>query len=491
MPAAATPPAAKPPRGKGIVLPGVQVFAAGPWQGDVYTVADLDDMVRNFHDLYPQIEPPVKIGHEEDQELTGVPAVGWVLDLWREGPLLFSDLEQIFPEIADLIEAGAYKKVSAEVYPKDWPHEGVPAARGRGYVFKAVSFLGGSLPHIKQLADLPRPLRFSEKVRRRRLHLPPELVMMRPGFGVRTRVFFEAKVMDRKALEAQLKSIGWTDEMIAALSGVSDKDLGAFVLLALAQAAGGGGGAAPPTPPIGGQADVVWPDGMERNAVVAELVALGEDQAQLEAMPDADLLALYQQQLATMTEPPAPAPPAPAPTPNPAPAPQPAPTPRPAPAPGRPSPKRVTYSFAEQTRMIRQEAARAVRQEAARAAAATLRAGVHAFCEQMVKENKLTPAQVEVGRDGKPIGKTLLLLLGLSAVRNFAEPDKPSPLELAMEEIRSRPPLRRYGEQLPDPIRKGKFAEIAEGVKKRVAERGGKGKTLEQRLGMLPPRGTV
>lgn len=486
--AAAKPPVKPPPAGKGIVLPGVEVFAAGVWQGDVYTIADLDDIVDNFHALYPTVEPPAKIGHDDEQEFSGMPAVGWVVDLWREGPKLFADVEQVFPDVADLIEAGAYKKVSAEIYPKDRPPEGV---RAEGYVLKAIAFLGGELPHLKHLAQLPKPVRFAEKVRRRRLHLPPQLVMMRPAFGLRTRVFFEATPMDRKALEAQLKSIGWTDEMIAALSGVSDKDLSAFVLLALAQAAGGGGGGSGGTPPTPGQADVVWPDGMDRNAVIAELVAMGEDQAQLEAMPDADLLALYQQQLATMTEPPAPPAPAPAPTPNPAPAPQPAPTPRPAPGPGRPSPKRVTYSFAEQLRLVRVEAARAARQETARAAAATLRAGVHTFCEQMVKENKLTPAQVEVGRDGKPIGKTLLLLLGLSAVRNFAEPDRPSPLELAMEEIRSRPPLRRYGEQLPDPIKRGRFAEIAEGVKKRVAERAGKGRTLEQRLGMLPPRGTV
>lgn len=270
--AAAKPPVKPPPAGKGIVLPGVEVFAAGVWQGDVYTIADLDDIVDNFHALYPTVEPPAKIGHDDEQEFSGMPAVGWVVDLWREGPKLFADVEQVFPDVADLIEAGAYKKVSAEIYPKDRPPEGV---RAEGYVLKAIAFLGGELPHLKHLAQLPKPVRFAEKVRRRRLHLPPQLVMMRPAFGLRTRVFFEATPMDRKALEAQLKSIGWTDEMIAALSGVSDKDLSAFVLLALAQAAGGGGGGSGGVVTLAadGLDAVIVDDGLNARQALAQILA--------------------------------------------------------------------------------------------------------------------------------------------------------------------------------------------------------------------------
>lgn len=477
MPAAISRPAAPRPPRTGIVLPRVEVFAAGVWQGDVYTIADLDDMVRNFADLYPTIEPPVKIGHDEDQEFSGVPAVGWVVRLWREGPKLFADLEQVFPEIADLIEAGAYKKVSAEIYPKNEPPEGVQA---QGYIFKAVAFLGGELPHLKHLAELPAPVRFAEKIKRPRLHFSPSLCMMRGKAGQRHRVYLEASVMDRAALESQLKGIGWTDEMIAALASLSDEDLAAFVLLALAQSAG----ATPPAEPAAAQ-EVVWPEGMDRASIIAELVALGEDQAALEAMTDEELIALYNEKKAAMseTDPPDPT--------NPPPKPAPKPAPKPPPPP--PSPTKVTYSFAERLKMVRQQARLAVKEEMERANAVTRRAGIHTFCEQMVKENRLTPAQVEVGKDGKPIGPTLKLLLSLSAVRSFAEPGKLSALELAMEEIKSRPPVRRYGEQIADPIKKasGKFAEIAEAARKRVLDRQPKGKSLEERLRMVPPRGTV
>jgi hypothetical protein len=452
MATAASPPARPSPARKGIVLPRVEVFASGVWQGDVYTIRDLDDMVRNFHALYPQVEPPVKIGHDDLQEFSGVPAVGWVVDLYREGPKLFADLEQIFPDIADLIDAGAYKKVSAEIYPRGEPPEGVKAT---GYVFKAVAFLGGELPHLKHLSELPAPVRFAEKVRRRRLHLPPVLSMMRGGAGRKHRVFFEATPMDRKALEEQLKGVGWTDEMIAALSGLSDDDFGKFVLLALAQEA-----AEDAPAPAPGQADATWPQGMDRNAVVAELVAMGEDQAAVEAMSDADLLALYEQRKTAMSDTTT--------------------TPAPTPAAGA-APKQVTYKFAEleskagelEKRMAAAEEREKAAERVRRLREANERKSlVHAFCERMVKEGRLSPAQVEVTKDGKTVGPVRLRLERAGAVRKFA--DKPSELELQMAEIEAQQPVRRYGELIADPLAVDRLSSLEQRTKAWAARRNGK-----------------
>ena len=66
--------------------------------------------------------------------------------------ILKADIANVPPEVAKLIESGAYKKVSAEIY--DEPPDGIPST---GKMLRRVAFLGGSLPEIKSLADIPTP----------------------------------------------------------------------------------------------------------------------------------------------------------------------------------------------------------------------------------------------------------------------------------------------------------------------------------------------
>lgn len=172
-------------------LRNVEIFATGRHKGEDYSDADLDDMVRNFNQFSvrragrePLVKVPGVIGHEEEQPLlenTGIPKVATPTRLeakkgipckWCDGSgrwsydgqrylcpgcrgkgkqsLLLADFDEIPPSIAKLINGRAYDQVSAEVY--DEPPEGVP---GKGKMLRRVAFLGGDLPHIKSLADLP------------------------------------------------------------------------------------------------------------------------------------------------------------------------------------------------------------------------------------------------------------------------------------------------------------------------------------------------
>jgi hypothetical protein len=133
---------------------GAEVFKAGVHRGETYTVADLSAMVKNFAAGRGVVDVPLVVGHEEQQPLdnTGWPAFGWVTRLYRRGDTLFADFERIPKSIAKVINARGYRKVSAEVY--DEPPEGAPPGC-RGRMLRRVALLGGELPQIKTLADLP------------------------------------------------------------------------------------------------------------------------------------------------------------------------------------------------------------------------------------------------------------------------------------------------------------------------------------------------
>lgn len=135
-------------------LEGVEIFATGTWHGDPYTEGDLDEMVRAHEDLRGQMDPPVKLGHAEGQKLLGQknghPALGWVKRLYREGPKLMADLTKVPRALYELIQKGAYRKRSAEVY---WDYD---AGTGKKYprVLRAISILGADIPEVKTLQDL-------------------------------------------------------------------------------------------------------------------------------------------------------------------------------------------------------------------------------------------------------------------------------------------------------------------------------------------------
>lgn len=131
---------------------GVEIFAAGKWNGDSYSVADLDEMVRAFDEQGATFRPPLKLGHDDNQTLLqrdGHPAAGWIGKLYRAGEKLLADFIDIPARVFELIERGAYKKVSAEVY---WNATVGEAKYKR--LLGAVALLGADLPAVTNLSDI-------------------------------------------------------------------------------------------------------------------------------------------------------------------------------------------------------------------------------------------------------------------------------------------------------------------------------------------------
>ena len=141
-----------------VELKGVEIFDVGTWNGDPYTDAQLDEMVANTMTLKRKglLEPPVKLGHVDRQDLLekeGLPAAGWIERVYRVGTKVVADLSHVPARVGELVKAGAYRKVSAEI----WPRFG-RAADGKtyGYVLKAIAFLGGEIPAVPTLADIAK-----------------------------------------------------------------------------------------------------------------------------------------------------------------------------------------------------------------------------------------------------------------------------------------------------------------------------------------------
>jgi hypothetical protein len=443
-----------------LVLKGVCIFQAGEWKGTTYTVRDLDDMVKNFRELKDTLDPPAVIGHEEEQDWTGIPAVGWVERVWRVGPKLYADISQVFPAIADLIAAGAYRKLSVEIY--DEAPEGIDA---EGKVLRRVAFLGGELPHLKSLGDLPQPAvsRYGESPRELR-HAPVIVRLIRSTQNAKAKshtCYAEVEPMDRAALEAQLKSLGWTEPAVAALASLSDEDLQKLVMELLAQQAGTAPAADAPA------TAAEWPEGVTRETVIADLVAAGVGtEEELSALSDDELLMKWNEWKASAA--PADAPMSEKPV-------------------GPATPQLVAAQFSElQRRAARLEAqvkqAERMQAQRQRAEKAVL---IDTYCEQLVKDGFASPAQVEKarGKDGKAIGPVRCFMESCSAVAKFGEK---SALEQYVATLRSGQP-RKFGEQMPDPAKASKVA-----LAKKMAEELSKPRktldprTLEERFRVLP-----
>jgi hypothetical protein len=458
MPATGT--AAEKGQRGGILLRDVHCFMAGDWQGERYDVSDLDEIVDNFRRFSagprPLLEVPFVIGHEEDQPLTGVPAVGWVRSLRRDGADLYADVEQLFPSIAKLVERGAYTRVSPEIYPPDHLPEGVPA---RGHMMRRLSALGGELPHIKQLDPLPMPLRLSEvppvlRARPTRLHA---LTRVRHADGRAWACFSEVSKMPDATDQIVTAAIKdrfpeLPDKLIESLTPEQLKIIAEDM----------GGGEPPPEggdvanlqePP--GAGGVVWPDNKTRQQIEEELAQMGEDPAALAAMTDEDLLALYEQKAGAAATPMSELDPPLDPLEEEEIVPDPTPV---QPVKRQPAKVTVTQQFSEgrikrlEARLKAAEARQAENDRlAARRAAEEQRKLVVSFCERLVKEGRVSAAEVEFGKKGEAIGPIAFALTTADAVRKFAEHGGKSALQVLMDKLEQRP-VRRFAEQVPDPI---------------------------------------
>ena len=136
-------------------LPAVEIFSEGSWNGDRYTGEDLQAMINAFGKV--GFEPTVKAGHADGQDslkekeyrkIFGAPALGYVSRIYRKGTKLLADLKQVPRHFANLIKAGAYKRVSSEIY---WNYKDEANTATHPRVLKYIAFLGAEIPALPNL----------------------------------------------------------------------------------------------------------------------------------------------------------------------------------------------------------------------------------------------------------------------------------------------------------------------------------------------------
>lgn len=138
---------------------GVTIFASGTWTDSAkrkrtYTDADLDEMVRNSRELGEKVKPFVKLMHlnpKDHLKVTAKPALGWVTNLRRVGSKLVADFLRMPQKIAQLLRAGAFRRVSSEIFTS-WTDE----TTGKRYknIVSAVGLLGAVHPAVSTVDDV-------------------------------------------------------------------------------------------------------------------------------------------------------------------------------------------------------------------------------------------------------------------------------------------------------------------------------------------------
>lgn len=88
-------------------------------------------------------EAPIVIGHPTDNG----PAYGWVKALSFSDGDLIAEPHQLNPDFAEMVQAGAFKKVSASFYSPDAPTNPAPGT----WYLRHVGFLGAQPPALKGL----------------------------------------------------------------------------------------------------------------------------------------------------------------------------------------------------------------------------------------------------------------------------------------------------------------------------------------------------
>jgi len=128
------------------------VFSVGTWNGDTYSLEDLMEIANNFTTLQGIVQPPLKLGHQSQDKVLpkGMPAAGWVTGLKLVGEQLLASFADIPMKIAKIINAGAYKRPSVEIYSNFKDSSGI----AHGKTLAAVSLLGADPPAIKDLPAL-------------------------------------------------------------------------------------------------------------------------------------------------------------------------------------------------------------------------------------------------------------------------------------------------------------------------------------------------
>ncbi len=134
------------PQGNGETHPKtIEIFKTGvhrAMSGDTlsFTESDLQTIAGNYD---PAVhEAPIVIGHPKHN----APAYGWIKSLSADGDVLTADPHQVNPAFAEMVDEGAFKKISASFY-----RPGQPGNPTDAYYLRHVGFLGAQPPAVKGL----------------------------------------------------------------------------------------------------------------------------------------------------------------------------------------------------------------------------------------------------------------------------------------------------------------------------------------------------
>ena len=133
-------------------LKAVEIFGEGTWNGNKITESVLKDLVAGFEATKSFLKPVLKLGHNDEQSLLkqdGLPAAGWVENVYISGKKLLADFVDIPEKVYELIKKKAYRKVSVEIFcgytfdGKTFPN-----------LLGAVALLGADTPAVITLSDI-------------------------------------------------------------------------------------------------------------------------------------------------------------------------------------------------------------------------------------------------------------------------------------------------------------------------------------------------
>jgi len=133
----------------------LEVFAVGRWNGYPFKKEDLASIANSFGNLKEFVQPPLKLGHNEEQALKdGDFALGWIEDLWvdqddKGKDKLYAKITDVPEIVYQAIKRKLYRKVSIEL---DFgvEHKG----RYYAYVLTGMALLGAQLPAVSTLNDI-------------------------------------------------------------------------------------------------------------------------------------------------------------------------------------------------------------------------------------------------------------------------------------------------------------------------------------------------
>ena len=130
----------------------VEIFDFNSPEGKIFEPEAIK-IVKNFQTLGAYHKAPIIVlGHDENQELLGkegLPCAGIITNLRHIGSKLISDFADVPQKVSEMIDRGAYRFISSEIY-KNFFYNG----EFIGPVLRRVALLGADIPKIKGLDDI-------------------------------------------------------------------------------------------------------------------------------------------------------------------------------------------------------------------------------------------------------------------------------------------------------------------------------------------------